>query len=104
MQTAPITSHTALIGSPLAVAIRPMAPAPTAATKNHSNFFSRFMSLFQHWARELKKPRNGRRPFYRELSFLQRSTVHIGNDSEPQTELQTESQTELKTRNIQRGL
>jgi hypothetical protein len=43
MQTDATTSHTALIGSPRAMATNPNAPAPNATTRNQNIFFATFM-------------------------------------------------------------
>src|SRR5258706_14677408 len=43
MQADATTSHTALIGSPRAMATKPSAPAPRAATSNQNIFLAKFM-------------------------------------------------------------
>src|SRR6266576_109601 len=43
MQADATTSHTALIGSPRAMATKPNAPAPRAATSNQNIFLAKFM-------------------------------------------------------------
>src|SRR3981081_532486 len=43
MQAAATPSHTALIGSPRAMATKPTAPAPRAATSNQNIFLAKFM-------------------------------------------------------------